>query len=120
MLGTDRGDRAGAHVGDAARIEDRPGRAGAGIEQGQDRQFGRKAELVIVDEVADHLDARAVDRRLDRAAQHVEMAVGDTGLEVHARFDHGLAAPLAGKAASMADRISSSVILSSSMSRRFR
>src|SRR6478752_7137764 len=98
MLGADRGHRAGAHVGDAARVEDRLGRAGSRIEQHQNGQFGWKAELVIVDEVADHLDPRAVDRRPDRTAQHIEMTVGDPRFEMHARFDHGLAAPLAGQA----------------------
>ena len=98
MLGADRGHRAGAHVGDAAGIEDGLRRAGARIEQSQDREFGGKAELVVVDEVADDLDARGIDRRLDGAAQHVEMAVGDPGFEMNARLDHRFAPALTGKA----------------------
>jgi len=70
VLGADRGDGAGAHVGDAAGIEDRLGRAGARIEQGQDGEFGRKAEFVIVDEVADHLHpAESIGSLIARAAR---------------------------------------------------
>src|SRR3546814_10541883 len=65
ILGTDGGDRAGAHVGDAAGIQDRLRHAGARIKQQQDGQFGRQVVLVVVDEVADHLDAGGINR-LDR------------------------------------------------------
>src|SRR3546814_1659135 len=82
ILGTDGGDRAGAHVGDAAGIQDRLRHAGARIKQQQDGQFGRQVVLVVVDEVADHLDAGGINRLAQRAAQHVEMAVGDAGLEL--------------------------------------
>src|ERR1700688_501016 len=98
MLGADRGHGAGAHIGDAAGIEDRLGRAGARIEQCKDGKLGRKAELVVVDEVTDDLDARGIDRRLDGAAQYVEMPVGDAGLEMNAGFDHRFAPALTGKA----------------------
>src|SRR3546814_13251687 len=68
------------------------------IKQQQDGQFGRQVVLVVVDEVADHLDAGGINRLAQRAAQHVEMAVGDAGLEMHARVDHRLAPALAGQA----------------------
>src|ERR1700722_12470844 len=98
MLGANRRYRAGAHIGDAASVEDGPGRAGARIEQRQDAKLGRKAELVVVDEVADDLDTRGIDRRLDGAAQHVEMPVGDAGLEMNAGFDHRFTPALTGEA----------------------
>src|SRR5260221_7612798 len=98
MLGADRGHRAGAHVGDAAGIEERLRYTGARIEQRQDRKLGRETELVVVDEVADDFDARGIDGRLDGAAQHVEMAVGHAGLEMYAGFDHGFAPALTGEA----------------------
>jgi hypothetical protein len=46
----------------------------------------------------DHLDAGAVDRRLQGSAQHVEVPARDAGLEVHPRLDDRLAAPLHGEA----------------------
>ena len=95
MLGADRGHRAGAHVGDAAGIQDRLRDAGAWVEQGQDGELGRQAALVVVHEVADDLDPGRVDRLLDRPAQHVEVPVGDAGFEMHPRLDHRLAAALA-------------------------
>ena len=50
--------------------------------------------LVVVDEVADDLDAREIERR-HIAAQHVEMAVEiRVRLEMDARFDHRLALAL--------------------------
>jgi len=79
-------------------VKDRFRRAGAGIEQSEDREFGGEAELVVVDEVADDLDAGGIDWRLDGAAEHIEMPVGDAGFEVNARFDHRLAPALAGQA----------------------
>ena len=57
-------------------------------------EFRRQAVLVVVDIVADDLDAGRVERR-DVAAQHVEMAVeGRVRLEMHARLDHRLAVAL--------------------------
>src|SRR5260370_25664764 len=98
MLGADRGHGAGAHIGDAAGIQDRLRRTRARIEQRENGQLGRKTELVIVDEVADDFDARGIDRCLDGAAQDVEMPVGDAGLEVNAGFDHRFAPALTGEA----------------------
>ena len=54
----------------------------------------RQAVQVVVDIVADDLDAGRVERR-DVAAQHVEMAAeGRVRLEMHARLDHRLAVAL--------------------------
>src|SRR5258708_19280878 len=100
MLGADRGHRTGAHVGDAAGIEDRLWRAGTRIEQREDSKLGRKTELVVVDEVADDLDACGIDRRLDGAAQHVEMPVGHTRFEMNPGFDHRFPPALTGEARS--------------------
>ena len=61
IFGADRGHRAGAHVGDAAGVEDRLRRAGARIEQRKHRELRREAELVVVDEIADDLDAGGID-----------------------------------------------------------
>ena len=49
---------------------------------------------VIVDEIADNLDARPVDGPAKRTTQHVEMAARHARLQMHARLDHRLAAPL--------------------------
>ena len=99
VLGAERGDGAGAHLGDAGGIEHRLGHAGPGIEQVEDRHLRRQAVLIVVDIVADDLDAREVDRCADRAPQHVEMAVRlGIGDEVHARLDHRGAAALRGEA----------------------
>src|SRR5216683_1421697 len=98
MFGADRRHGAGTHVGNAARIQDRLRRAGARIEQRQDRKLGRKANFVVVYEVANNLDARGVDRRFDRAAQNIEMTVCNARLEMDARFDHRLAPSLTGEA----------------------
>ena len=48
----------------AAGIEHRARHAGARIEQQQQRRSPTESQLVIVDEVADDLDAREIDRRL--------------------------------------------------------
>ena len=94
MLRADRRHRAGAHVGDDGGVEDRARHAGARIEQVQDAEFRRQAVLVVVDVVADDLDAGRIERR-DVAAQHVEMAMeGRVGLEMDARLDHRLAVAL--------------------------
>ena len=98
MLGPDGRDGAGAHVCDAAGVEDGPGHAGAGIEQHQERQFGREPQGVVVDEVAHDLDAGRVHRLPQGAAQHVEVAARHAGLEVHAGLDDGLAPALGGEA----------------------
>src|SRR3546814_3502613 len=55
ILGTDGGDRAGAHVGDAAGIQDRLRHAGARIKQQQDGQFGR--QVVLVDRKSTRLNS---------------------------------------------------------------
>ena len=74
-------------------------------------EFGRQAEFVVVDEVADDLDAGGVDRLLDRAAQHVEMAVGDArARDACAARSPSRPRPGSARLASIAARISSSVI----------
>ena len=94
MLGADRRHRAGAHVGDDGGVEDGARHAGARIEQIEDAEFRRQAVQVVVDIVADDLDAGRVERR-DVAAQHVEMAAeGRIRLQMHARLDHRLAVAL--------------------------
>jgi hypothetical protein len=88
------GDGAGAHVGDVARVDDGDRHAGARVEQVEQRQLGRQADLVVAVEVADDLDARHGERP-DVAAQDVEVARAVLlGLQVHARLDRRLAAPL--------------------------
>jgi len=98
MLGADRRNGAGSHIRDPAGIEDRLRRAGARIEQREDGKLGGKTELVVIDEIANDLDARGIDRRLDGTAQHVEVPVGDARFEMHAGLDHGFATALTGQA----------------------
>src|SRR4029450_12521312 len=94
MLRTDRGDRAGASVGDPGRVDDRNRHPGAWVEEIEQRHLGWQAATIVIDKVADDLDARESERG-NVAAQDVEMpvkrAVGD---EMRARLDHGFAAPL--------------------------
>ena len=61
------------------------------VHQQQQRQLGRQAPQVIVDVVADDLDARMARRR---PAKHVEVAVGTAWEQVRARLDHRLCATL--------------------------
>src|SRR5581483_3956213 len=49
-----------------------------------------KTDFVVVDEVADYLDAGPVDWLLDCPAQHVEVPVGGTGFEMDARLYNGI------------------------------
>ena len=92
-----------------------------GIQQQQQPDLGRQALLVVVDVVADDLDAGEIDRRAERAAQHVEMPVhGRIGHEMHARLDHGLAPALRGEPGLDRARISSSVSASASTSGALR
>src|SRR5260370_35230760 len=88
MFGADRRHGAGTHVGNAARIQDRLRRAGARIEQRQDRKLGRKANFVVVYEVTNDLDPRGVDRRFYRAAQNIEMTPWNTPPQRGPGFDH--------------------------------
>ena len=98
MLGADRRHGAGAHVGQVAAVDDRLRHAVARVHQQQQADLGRQSLLVVVDIVADHLDAGEIDRRAERAAQHVEMPVhGGIGHQMHARLDHRLAPALRGK-----------------------
>src|SRR5258708_27445499 len=98
IFGADRCDRTGPHVRDPTCVQNRPRCTGAGIEQSQDAKFRMKTEFVIVDEVANDLDAGTIDRRLDRPTQHVEMPVGDAGFEMDPWFDDRLASALTGQA----------------------
>jgi hypothetical protein len=85
MLCADRGHRAGAHVGQAGRVDDRDGPAGRRIEEVEQPHLGGQPGAPVVDEIADDLDAGVAERG-DVAAQHVEMAVeARIRLEVHAR-----------------------------------
>ena len=90
----DRGDGSRAHVGDVARVDDGDRHAGGRVEQVEQRQLGRQADLVVAIEVADHLDARHGERP-DVAAQDVEVTRAVLlWLQVHARLDRRLAAAL--------------------------
>lgn len=94
MLGADGGDRAGAHIGDDGGVEDGAWRAGARVEQVEYAEFGRQGVQVVVDIIADDLDAGRIERR-HIAAQHVEMtAEGRIRLKMDARLDHRLALAL--------------------------
>ena len=65
------------------------------VHQQEQANLRRQPLLVVVDIVADDLDAGEVDRRAEGAAQHVEMPVhGLVGHQMHARLDDGLAASL--------------------------
>ena len=107
IFGAERGHRAGAHVGDAVASRIACGMPVRGSKRLRRRQLRRQAELVVVDEVADDLDAGAVERRDDRAAQHVEMAVDD---RPGTRWTRGSITvsplPCAARLASIAARIS--------------
>ncbi len=111
MLGAQRGHGAGAHVGDGGRIQDRLRHAGRWIEQVEDRHLGGQAELEVVDEVADDLDAGEA-QRLHHAAQHVEMPVGGALGNRDGRAARSRSGPIALRAqagSSTALRISSSL-----------
>ncbi len=71
----------------------------ARIEQVEQPHLRRQAAPVVVDVVADDLDAGERERR-DVAAQHVEVAVDTraSGDEMHARLDHRLAVALRAQA----------------------
>ena len=94
MSRADRRDGAGAHVGQARRVDHRDGCARRRVEQAQEPQLRRQPARVVVEVVADDLDARQTERR-DVAAQDVEVpAQRGIGLEVDARLDRRLAASL--------------------------
>ena len=98
VLGADRGDRAGAHVGEPRRIDDRQRAAGPRIEQIEETHLRGQTVAVIVDVVGDDLDTCETERR-DIASQHIEVTVeGSIRREMHAGLDHGLAMPLRAKA----------------------
>src|SRR5262249_36908362 len=95
VFGTDRGDRAGAHVGQVTAVDDRLWDAVARVHEQEQSDLGWQAFLVVVDVVADHLDAREVDRRAERTAQPVEMPrYGRIRHQMHARLDDRLAPTL--------------------------
>ncbi len=99
ILGAERGDRTGPHVGDRGGVEQRARHAGARIEQVEERHLRGQAALVVVDIVADDLDPGEIEWR-EVAAQHVEMAVERLVRdEVHARLDDRLALALGAQAA---------------------
>ena len=94
MSGTDRGDRTGAHVGQPSGIDHRDRRSGPRIEEAQQAHLGRQRAPVIIDVIADDLDAGKTQRR-HIAAKHVEVpAERRVRGEMHARLDHRLAAAL--------------------------
>ena len=95
MLRADGRDRARAHVGEMAAVDDRFRSAVGRVHQQEQPKLRRQPLLVVVDIVADDLDAGQVDRRAEGAAQDVEMpGHGLVGHQVHARLDDGLAASL--------------------------
>jgi hypothetical protein len=65
MLRTNGGNRARAHVGEMAAVDDRLWRTIGRVHQQEESEFRRQSLLVIVDVVADDLDAGQVDRRPD-------------------------------------------------------
>ena len=92
--GADRRDGAGAHVGDVGGVDHGDRHARLRIEQVEDGQLRRQADLVVAIEVAHHLDARQAERA-DVAAQHVEVTgVVLLGHQVHARLEGRLVAAL--------------------------
>ena len=121
----ERRDRARAHVGQAGGIDHRQRHARRGIEQRQQPHFGRQAERIVVDVVADDLHARQRER-CDVTAQHVEMPMNRragrvaAGHQVHARLDHRAAVALRAQSALDGCRISSSVSCSAATSGAFR
>ena len=95
----ERGDGARAHVGEPGGVDHGLRHARARVVQRQQAVLRRQPALVVVDVVADDLDAREPERR-DVAAQHVEVpAERLVGPQVHARLDHGLAQALGAQAA---------------------
>ena len=94
VLGAERGQGAGAHLGDQGGVEQRHRHAGLRVEEIEQRHLRRQAAAPVLDIVADDLDAGQALRR-EVAAQHVEMALeGGIGLEMDARLDHRLAEAL--------------------------
>ncbi len=90
--GAERRHGARPHIGQPGGVDDRAGRAGLGIEERQKPHFGRQAMAIVAVEVTHDLDAGEAERR-HITAQHVEVAVGRPGPQMHARLDHRLAAP---------------------------
>ena len=86
VLGSDGGQRAGAHRCDGGRVNYRVGRAGLRVEEVQHRHLGGQAALVVVDVVSDDFDSGDMLRR-DVAAKHVEMSViGRVRVDMDARL----------------------------------
>ena len=109
VAGAERGHRAGPHVGDPGRVDDRARLPGPGVEQREQAHLGRQPGAVVAVEVADDLHAREPERAHD-AAQDVEVPVdGRVGLEVHARLEDGL--PLALRAQRGLDRVEDLVVV---------
>ncbi len=97
VAAAERGDGAGAPLGDRGRVDDRARDSRARVVERQQRQLRRQAELVVAVVVADDLDAGHAERR-DVRAQEVEVAVERrVGHEVLARLEHDLAPPLRGE-----------------------
>ncbi len=114
--GAERGHRAGPHVGDPGRVDDRARLPGRGVEQRQEAHLRRQPGAVVAVEVADDLDAREPERA-DDAAQDVEVPVDRrVGLEVHARLEDRL--PLALRAQRGLDRVEDLVVVRARAGRR--
>ena len=95
----ERGDRARAHVREPGRVDHGLRHAGARVVQRQQAVLRGQPELIVVDEVAHHLDAGEAERS-DVAAQDVEVTAERlVGPQMHAGLDHGLAEPLRPQAA---------------------
>ncbi len=92
IFGADGGDGTGPHRRDGGGVDHRDWPAGLGIGKIEHRHLGRQVVPVVVEEVADDLDA-GEPQGMDHAAQHVEMTARRALFrhQVHARLDDRLA-----------------------------
>src|SRR4051812_49161108 len=94
MASADSGQRARAHLSDECRIENCNRHAGLGIEQVEERHLGWKPETIVLDVIADDLDAGEPERR-NIAPENIEMALESAvGRQVYTRLDDSLLAAL--------------------------
>ncbi len=95
MSRTNRRDGAGAHIGEAAGIDDGGRRAIGRVHEQQEAKLGWQSLFVVVYVIADHFDSGQIDRHPYSTPQYVEMAGHrPVGYQVHARLDDSLAATL--------------------------
>ena len=94
MACPERGERAGAHLGDGGGVDHGHRHARTRVEEVEQCHLGGQPGLVVADVVAHDLDSGQPEWS-DVAAQDVEVAVErGIGREVDARFDHRLPAAL--------------------------